>query len=242
VAQFFDSWGDVAPLIEAEGFDTSDFYGPAVELNQYPDKTVGLPLGLFPSFTFYNKDMFDAAGLDYPTHDFADASWNLDKLRELAMELTLDANGNNATSPDFDPENIVQWGWDDSWTDARFLTRFGAPNVGCPARKIIAPPSPMPRNGSTAGLAEQGGLGGSLCAGCLRAGSARRRHRPLWLQSGGDVQQPHLVYERRAGRSALCLRFAPTPYNQQGGRIAHPRRHLLRFPRTHPTRRRPGKC
>lgn len=134
VAQFFDSWADVAPFIAADGLDTSDFYGPAVELNQYPDKTIGLPLGLFPSFTFYNKDMFDAAGLDYPTHDFADTSWNLEMLRDMAMELTLDANGNNAKSPDFDAENIVQWGWDDSWTDGRgLLTRFGASNVGRPA-------------------------------------------------------------------------------------------------------------
>jgi len=133
VAQFFDSWADVTPFIEAENFDTSDFYGPAVELNHYPDKTVGLPLGLFPSFIFYNKDMFDAAGIDYPTHDYNDPSWNLDKLRDIAMELTLDVNGNNAKSPDFDASKIVQWGFDDAWTDARgFLTRFGAPNVGRP--------------------------------------------------------------------------------------------------------------
>ncbi|MCS6827929.1 MAG: extracellular solute-binding protein [Caldilinea sp.] len=133
VAQFFDSWADVAPFIAAEDFDTSDFYGPAVELNHYPDKTVGLPLGLFPSFIFYNKDMFDAAGIDFPTHAYDDPSWNLDKLRDIAMELTLDANGNNAKSPDFDASRIVQWGFDDSWTDARgFLTRFGAPNVGRP--------------------------------------------------------------------------------------------------------------
>ncbi len=133
VAQFFDSWADVAPFIDAEGFDMSDFYGPAVELNHYPEKTVGLPLGLFPSFIFYNKDMFDAAGLAYPTHDYNDASWNLEMLRDMAMELTLDANGNNAKSPDFDAGNIVQWGFDDAWTDARgFLTRFGAPNVGRP--------------------------------------------------------------------------------------------------------------
>ena len=84
VAQFFDSWADVAPFIDAEGFDTSDFYGPAVELNHYPDKTVGLPLGLFPSFIFYNKDMFDAAGLAYPTHDYNDTAWNLEALRDMA--------------------------------------------------------------------------------------------------------------------------------------------------------------
>ncbi len=132
-AEYFDVWADITPFIQAENFDTSDFYGPAVELNQYPDKNTGLPLGLYPSFIFYNKDLFDAAGLPYPTHDFNDTSWTMDKLREYAMQLTLDANGNNATSPDFDPTNIVQWGYDDSWEGTRgVLAMWGAPNVGRP--------------------------------------------------------------------------------------------------------------
>lgn len=136
VAQFFETWEDVTPFIEGENLDLSDFYGPAVELNKYPDKVVGLPLGLFPSFIFYNADLFDAAGLDYPTHDYGDTSWNLDAMRDVAMQLTLDANGNNATSPDFDPENIAQYGFDDSWTDGRgFLTMFGAPDVGRPTNE-----------------------------------------------------------------------------------------------------------
>jgi multiple sugar transport system substrate-binding protein len=135
-AGFFDLWEDVQPFIDAENFDTSDFYGAAVELYQYPDKTVGLPLGMFPSFIYYNKDAFDAAGLDYPTTDYDDTSWDLDALRELALELTLDANGNNANSPDFDPQNIVEWGFDDSWTDMRgFMTRFDPPGAGRPTNE-----------------------------------------------------------------------------------------------------------
>ncbi len=131
VAQFFDVWADVTPFIEADNLDLSDFYGPAVELNQYAEKVVGLPLGLFPSFLFYNKDLLDAAGLDYPTHDFEDKSWNLDALRDMAMELTLDGSGHNAKSPDFDPNDIVQWGYDDSWINATgFLAMFDAPTVG----------------------------------------------------------------------------------------------------------------
>lgn len=132
-ASFFDLWADVQPFIDAEQFDTSDFYGAAVEMYQYPDKTVGLPLGMFPSFIFYNKDLFDAAGVAYPTGDYNDTSWNLDALREMAMLLTLDKNGNNATSPDFDPANIAQYGFDDSWTDLRgFMTRFDPPGAGRP--------------------------------------------------------------------------------------------------------------
>ena len=60
VAEFFDTWEDVTPYIKAENFDLSDFYGPAVELNEYPDKNTGLPLGLYPSYLYYNKDLFDA--------------------------------------------------------------------------------------------------------------------------------------------------------------------------------------
>jgi multiple sugar transport system substrate-binding protein len=132
-AEFLDTWADVTPFIDAEKYDLSDFYGPTVELTQYPDKNIGLPLGVYPSLIFYNKDLFDAAGVDYPTHDYADTSWNLDALREMGMKLTLDANGNDATSPDFDPDTIAQWGFDDSWANPRaILATFGAPNGGRP--------------------------------------------------------------------------------------------------------------
>ncbi len=133
VGSYGDQIADVAPFISGENLDMGDFYGAAVDLYKTPDKTVGLPLGMFPSFIFYNKDLFDAAGVDYPTHDYADTSWNLDALREKAMALTLDANGNNAASPDFDPNNIVQYGYDDSWTDTRgFMALFDPPGKGRP--------------------------------------------------------------------------------------------------------------
>lgn len=131
VAQFFDAWEDVTPYIERDNLDTSDFYGPAVELNKYPDRIVGLPLGLFPSFIFYNEDLFDAAGLPYPTHDYGDTTWTFDVLRDYAMQMTLDGNGNNALSPDFDASNITQWGFDDTWAGATgILVKFGGENVG----------------------------------------------------------------------------------------------------------------
>jgi multiple sugar transport system substrate-binding protein len=134
VAQFFDQWEDVTPYIEKDGYDLSDFYGPAVTLNKYPTLNAGLPLGLYPSFLFYNKDAFDAAGIPYPTHDFDDKSWDINALQTVATQLTVDANGNNATSPEFDAANIKQWGYGDTWTDFRGqMTMFGAPSTGRPA-------------------------------------------------------------------------------------------------------------
>jgi multiple sugar transport system substrate-binding protein len=148
VAQSFDSWADVGPLLEADNFDTSDFYGPAVELNSYPDKFTGLPLGLFPSFILYNQDAFDAAGVEYPPSDFEDTSWTWDALREKAMLVTLDENFNNATMEEFDPEAIIQWGFDDSWSDARgLMSQWSAPNVGRPTNEDYTVAVQIPRNG-----------------------------------------------------------------------------------------------
>ncbi len=133
IAQFFDAWADVTPFIEAESFDTSDYYAPSLELNKYPTKNTGLPLGLFPSFMIYNVDMFDAAGLDYPPTDYSDTTWTMDEVRNRALLMTLDSNGNDATSADFDPDDVVQWGFSDAWTDTRgLLTRWGAPGIGRP--------------------------------------------------------------------------------------------------------------
>lgn len=132
-AEFFDTWADITPFIEGDKYDLSDFSGPTMKLAQYPDKNLGLPLGLYPSFIFYNADLFDAAGLGYPTHDYDDTSWTMDALREMGMRLTLDENGNDATSPEFDLSFIVQYGFDDSWSSARALFGiWGAPNGSRP--------------------------------------------------------------------------------------------------------------
>ena len=75
IAEFYEEWIDVAPYIKADNYDTSDFFGPAVELLQYEDKTVGVPFGVYPSVVFYNEDLFDKAGLDYPPSAYGDSTW-----------------------------------------------------------------------------------------------------------------------------------------------------------------------
>ncbi|MFQ3648218.1 MAG: sugar ABC transporter substrate-binding protein [Anaerolineae bacterium] len=130
IADYLDAWTDITSFIEAENFDTSDFYGPTLEINDFGFKNVGLPLGIYPSFIIYNADLFDAAGLDYPPASYEDMTWDINALTQTAMLLTLDANGNDATSPDFDPENVVQWGFDDSWIGTLGRMVFWGPENG----------------------------------------------------------------------------------------------------------------
>lgn len=111
IAEFYDEWIDVSSYIQQENYDTSDFYGPSLQLLNFNDKTIGLPLGVYPSVTFFNEDLFDTADVPYPPQQYGDVTWTLQKMVELGQQLTLDENGNNATASNFDPAKIVQWGW-----------------------------------------------------------------------------------------------------------------------------------
>lgn len=72
-------------------------------------KSFGCNTALETYGIFYNKDLFDKAGVAYPPSKIEEAlSW--DEFVELAKKVTFDENGNNAASPDFDPENIKQYG------------------------------------------------------------------------------------------------------------------------------------
>lgn len=100
---------DLTPYLEEHGVDRDDFTPTVIEALETPDGALhGLPMGYNSQSLFYNEDMFAAAGLEEPP---ADGSYTYEDLREWAAKLTLDENGNNAQHPDFDPENIVQWGY-----------------------------------------------------------------------------------------------------------------------------------
>jgi multiple sugar transport system substrate-binding protein len=134
VSGWADAWADVTPFVEAEDYDLSDFYPAAVSLLQLGDKSAGLPFGLYPSFLIYSVDAFDAAGVEYPPSDFDDETWTFAALRDMAMRVTLDENYNDASMEEFDPDNIIQWGYDDSWINFRgMMAMWDAENVGRPS-------------------------------------------------------------------------------------------------------------
>ena len=135
---FLDNLLDVEPLIQSTGYDMTKFDPALVDFFKMGagGETIGLPFATYPSFIYYNKDLFDEAGLPYPPtavgEQYEGKPWDMEAVRQLGMKLTVDANGNDATSADFDPENIVQWGFDAQWADDRAdseATLFGASSV-----------------------------------------------------------------------------------------------------------------
>lgn len=132
---FDGSFADIAPLVEAAGYDLSQFPEAAVEFQRTDDGLLGLPLANFPAFIFYRPSLFDEAGLEYPPSEFGqpyvldgeEVEWNVETLAEIAKILTVDANGYDATEAEFDADNVIQWGYVNQWADParQNVTVFG---------------------------------------------------------------------------------------------------------------------
>jgi multiple sugar transport system substrate-binding protein len=61
------------------------------------------------SHLYYNVDLFEAAGIDPPSPDPANA-WTWEQFLEVSRRLTLDNSGKNPDQEGFDAEDIKQWG------------------------------------------------------------------------------------------------------------------------------------
>lgn len=72
-------------------------------------RTLGTNTAAETIILYYRKDLFDEAGLEYPPSRGENA-WTWDEFVEVAQRLTVDTNGNNATSPNFNPDSIDTYG------------------------------------------------------------------------------------------------------------------------------------
>lgn len=80
---------DLSPLAAADSaFDPSVYYPKAYGVFQADGMQFGVPEQFSAVILFYNKDLFDAAGVAYP-----DASWTWEDERAAAVRLTDAANG-----------------------------------------------------------------------------------------------------------------------------------------------------
>lgn len=106
---------DLAPYIarDHDALRVDDYYGTALQAFTFRGFTGGLPWGGSPVLIFYNKDLFDAAGLPMP-----DPDWTWDDFRAISKALTKDTNGDGRLDQfgnmlgfgllDFEP---VLWGF-----------------------------------------------------------------------------------------------------------------------------------
>ncbi len=68
--------------------DLADYYEAVVELGRYDGTLYRLPTGFSTVVLYYNRDMFDAAGLSYPKED-----WTWEDMLRTARALTMEEGG-----------------------------------------------------------------------------------------------------------------------------------------------------
>ncbi len=134
---FHGDWQDLSQYITKYQFDLSAYDQSAIDFyKQGGEGQIGLPFAVYPSELYYQKAMFDEAGLNYPPAKYGEkytmpdgtqVDWNYDTVRKIAMMLTLDKNGCDATQTCFDANNIIQYGFEPQRDDLRGLgAYFGA--------------------------------------------------------------------------------------------------------------------
>ncbi|RMG82619.1 MAG: extracellular solute-binding protein, partial [Chloroflexi bacterium] len=131
--------------------DLSNYHPKLLDFYNIDGAQVSIPYIFYPAVMFYNKTLFDASGIPYPPQNYGEPyidwngelrEWNMDTLREVAMKLTLDKYGNDATMDAFDPWAIQQVGfsgWSISYMRYRD-TLFGAGNLIDDNGRAIIPP------------------------------------------------------------------------------------------------------
>ncbi|WP_046214256.1 ABC transporter substrate-binding protein [Paenibacillus wulumuqiensis] len=120
---------DVFPIYKAQGLQWAE-QGKLYNLNEFlkddkeltpdalipnsilywdKDKIAGIKVTEEAFGLYYNADMFKEAGLPLPPTK-AQEAWTWEQFLDTAKKLTIDNNGNNATSPAFDSSNVKQYG------------------------------------------------------------------------------------------------------------------------------------
>ncbi len=103
---YIDQWAQDGLLMniqdKVDELPQDDYFTRVFSTLRYPDKTesdmYGIPYAWVTTVLYYNKDMFDAAGVEYPNED-----WTWEDFRKAAEELTIDENGDGV------PEVYGHW-------------------------------------------------------------------------------------------------------------------------------------
>ena len=87
---------DLAPFARRVGLDLDDFYPSVLAHFSRGERVYALPKGFTPMVYYYNRALFDRAGLPYPRN-----GWTTDEFIRAAKALTRDTDGDGA---------VDQWG------------------------------------------------------------------------------------------------------------------------------------
>ena len=87
--------------VSSESYDTSIYYENTLDMHTVDGILYGLPATFSDNVLYFNKDLFDAAGIAYP-----DNSWDWNKLIEVGKQFVKDTDGDGI---------VDQYGYGPAW-------------------------------------------------------------------------------------------------------------------------------
>ena len=112
---------NLQPYLDADPEVLDGVYPVTLKAYETEEGYFGLPRDFQTIVLYYNKDMFDAAGMDYPTDD-----WTLTDMREAAKKLTADTDGDGTTD---------HWGF---WSDFYDMELFWGPAIWGAGGQVVS--------------------------------------------------------------------------------------------------------
>lgn len=100
---------DIRPFYEKAGVVPEDKFVNAALFKSGDNKIWGVAGSLATMMVYYNKKLFQDAGLTMPSMD-ASSSWTWDEMVADAKKITTDKNGKHAGEPGFDSKSIKTYG------------------------------------------------------------------------------------------------------------------------------------
>ena len=116
---------DLASYVKRDKVDTSIYLPGLADLWTKDGKRYGLPKDWDTIAVVVNKDIQKEAGVT--DAELANLTWNPKdggSFGKVLAKLTLDKNGNNGLSPNFDPKNVVRYGMEIQHSDDRGQSQF----------------------------------------------------------------------------------------------------------------------
>jgi multiple sugar transport system permease protein len=78
---------DLAPYLDTFGVDLEQYFDPVIDTYTRGDSLLAFPKGFTPLVMFYNKRLFDQAGIPYP-----EGGWTWDDYLEISRQLTIEGD------------------------------------------------------------------------------------------------------------------------------------------------------
>jgi multiple sugar transport system substrate-binding protein len=84
---------DLDPLVARDHYDATDFFTICIQLTTWKNKLYGLPDDLNLLGIYYNKDLFQKAGVPLPPTAWGTPDWSWQAFEETARKLTVSSGG-----------------------------------------------------------------------------------------------------------------------------------------------------